>query len=954
MPIRPILLLLIAALLPVEAASQTGNPPSDVHALIESFSRAYESGDADALASLFAETMPVRHKIIMESTHRARCMTVRHRTIESWAPGGEGGQATLEWDVVLRDRAADFQRATLTHYVLDIVRVNGAPRIKTLIYGEEQLVKAVVEAPDDATAAAALQGKACHLNEVFAVAGADLLVNLVDRNMIDVSRRGLPRIRALTAGMGPYADAALTTVDSLFVRKDGKYGEAVQIAEESLRKARASGDADMIARTLNSVARALQYFTGNSRRSEPYFEEVLALTPRLVNQPAANRAAGLLAASLNERGSWNSALHYAAMAMRIAEQSNDRWGFFNTTTLLSNIHAEQGDCRAAIQHAREAIRWAEQLGFPTGVTGSWRDIANCAMQLGDDALFREAIDKAIASGKTLASAADRAGLLTGSYAHLARWHLQRREMAEADEALIAALEHDPQNPDAFVRASMTDTLAMLRERQGRLEEAVERATAAQAMRATAESTHNLDSWVIAASALRKLGRRDEAYARLRQAVSLAEAHRTRVTGHELQRSLYLRAHLTPFLDLIDMLVEDGKTAEAMEVAGRAKARALLDVLRSNRSEGEGDAQAPEPPAPPVRLEDAAARLPRGTVILEYAVTDRHLHVFRSSVRNGKLDVRVRTVPAVLPELAREIAQIAKRLASRDATYADYVRPLTARLLDAADERAAASAEIAVIIPDAVLWKLPFEALITRDGRHLGEKAALVYAPSLASWLQLLQTQSAAQQGGVLAVANPRIAQHPELPGTEQEARAVAARVSDDRAVVLTGGDATEERVRTHAYARHILHFATHASYDDVNPMYSHLLLAGDSAGAKSANDGRLEAWEILRMPLSADLAVLSACETGRGEVHRGEGLIGLSWAFLAAGCDTVLVSHWRVDNAATKELMVRFYDRWRSADPKTPFAKVTALRDARRALARDARFAHPYYWAPFVLIGAGR
>ena len=131
-------------------------------------------------------------------------------------------------------------------------------------------------------------------------------------------------------------------------------------------------------------------------------------------------------------------------------------------------------------------------------------------------------------------------------------------------------------------------------------------------------------------------------------------------------------------------------------------------------------------------------------------------------------------------------------------------------------------------------------------------------------------------------------------------------------------------------------------------MYSHLLLSRRDGDGE---DGSLEAREMLDLRLRADLVVLSACDTARGDVHAGEGLIGMSWALFAAGSPSVIASQWRVGSARTETLMTTFYREWMKAQ-RTPFAKAHALRAARLALLHDAEFRHPYYWSPFVLIGS--
>jgi CHAT domain-containing protein len=104
----------------------------------------------------------------------------------------------------------------------------------------------------------------------------------------------------------------------------------------------------------------------------------------------------------------------------------------------------------------------------------------------------------------------------------------------------------------------------------------------------------------------------------------------------------------------------------------------------------------------------------------------------------------------------------------------------------------------------------------------------------------------------------------------------------------------------------------------------------------------------MEMSLPADLAVLSACETGRGRVSQGEGLVGLSWAFSVAGCPTTIVSQWKVDSRSTSRLMRRFP---RDLSDGRPTAD--ALRAAALAVKADPLYAHPFYWAGFVVMGPG-
>jgi CHAT domain-containing protein len=144
--------------------------------------------------------------------------------------------------------------------------------------------------------------------------------------------------------------------------------------------------------------------------------------------------------------------------------------------------------------------------------------------------------------------------------------------------------------------------------------------------------------------------------------------------------------------------------------------------------------------------------------------------------------------------------------------------------------------------------------------------------------------------------------------------------------------------------------------DDGNALYSALLLTGDADG--TAEDGRLEARELMDIPLAADLVVLSACETARGRIGAGEGVLGLSWAILLAGSASTVVSQWKVDDESTSQLMISLHRHLRQTRagpaPRGASDVAGALRGAALQVMRDTRYRHPFYWAGFRVVGFGR
>jgi CHAT domain-containing protein len=178
---------------------------------------------------------------------------------------------------------------------------------------------------------------------------------------------------------------------------------------------------------------------------------------------------------------------------------------------------------------------------------------------------------------------------------------------------------------------------------------------------------------------------------------------------------------------------------------------------------------------------------------------------------------------------------------------------------------------------------------------------------------------------------------------------VLKRVYPGHAETWTGRDASEARVMSAAPGASVLHLACHGFVDERFPMESGLALAIDPGHGDAGDNGLLQAWEIFeRLRLDADLVTLSACDTGLGQEDAGEGLLGLTWAFLYAGADSVLASLWSVSDASTAALMARFYRELSAGVPE-----AEALRRAQLALLDDPRDRAPFYWAPFHLVGAG-
>jgi CHAT domain-containing protein/predicted negative regulator of RcsB-dependent stress response len=305
----------------------------------------------------------------------------------------------------------------------------------------------------------------------------------------------------------------------------------------------------------------------------------------------------------------------------------------------------------------------------------------------------------------------------------------------------------------------------------------------------------------------------------------------------------------------------------------------------------------------------------------------------------------------------------------------------------------------LVVADGALNYVPFEALVKGQGgadyaslNYLVKSNEVAYAPSASVLAALRQRGNPTTAGNFLVVADPIFrSDDPRLKGNvdgqttgatrgiglglESAIKDVAgqtgvglqlARLSGTRieaeeiaAIARAGGNqpdvwmdlnASEENVRNREIANYrIVHVATHGLLNAERPQFSGLVL---SLVGNKTGDGFLRTDEIFNLKLGAPLVMLSACETGLGKEKRGEGVIGLTRAFMYAGAPTIGVSLWSVSDKATAELMTSFYRRL--LDSSRPAGPASAMRDAQLTMIAGKKYSAPFYWAPFVLVGEWR
>lgn len=243
----------------------------------------------------------------------------------------------------------------------------------------------------------------------------------------------------------------------------------------------------------------------------------------------------------------------------------------------------------------------------------------------------------------------------------------------------------------------------------------------------------------------------------------------------------------------------------------------------------------------------------------------------------------------------------------------------------------------LIVPTQNLWMVPFESLPgLQQNKFLVQERSLSYSPSLSLLVRYRQLQKSRKSaGGALVLGGAEYGEDvAPLPYATLEAESIAESWSES--TLYTGAKATESAYLKNPSRQnsHLIHIATHGVLGE----HPALLLTPENGG-----DGRLDMAEILAAPIDAELVTLSACSSGRGWVKPGEGVVGLSRAFLHAGASSVMVSLWNVNDQSTFQLMSLFYENLEGSGPSK------ALRKAQLEMIEAGAPLHQ--WAPFVIVG---
>jgi CHAT domain-containing protein/tetratricopeptide (TPR) repeat protein len=394
------------------------------------------------------------------------------------------------------------------------------------------------------------------------------------------------------------------------------------------------------------------------------------------------------------------------------------------------------------------------------------------------------------------------------------------------------------------------------------------------------------------------------------------------------------------------LAEDKGDQRSAEVADRYRltvARYERQIARLfRRLEVESPGAAGGQSRASVTAADLCDTLQTGETAVEYFMTGEHVSAFvvtRDGLRVARAVAGRREVERLLATLRFQLEKFNYGPAYVEAHFSQ-LRRATNETLSALYDRLLAPlrsmmiGERLIIIPHGELHYIPFQALKAGE-QYLMDSFEISYAPS-ASVLKLCRARRRAREAAPAVAGDGQLVAlglvESGTPSIEDEIRQLAEIFPG--AVTFVGEAATRENLFKAAPQARFLHLASHGFFRRDNPMFSFLKLA----------DAQLNFYSLLDLQLNAELVTLSACHTGVNRVFPGDELHGLMRGFLYAGAPSVIASLWAVSDHSTAELMREMY-----AGIRAGLSKRAALRRAQ--LAVKETYGHPYYWAPFVLMG---
>lgn len=672
-----------------------------------------------------------------------------------------------------------------------------------------------------------------------------------------------------------------------------KYAEAEADFRSTLSIAREQKLPQLEASALGSLGNVALRQYQYDKAIEQY-KSALRVSTALHENSSVAKTLGNIAWGYFELGDFENALSLFNQAVEASKRSGLVADRVYWLTGVANSNFALGDFKAAESALQQAIKFARASDEKNTLDECLNDLSAVALETGDiDAAERY---------NTEASNLEQSGIDRSQFLYSAliraRIYSNRRDFAEA-EPLFKKIAVDPATTKAD-RWEAKARLAKLYDDENRVAEA------------------EREYWEV-------IGTFEEA---------------RRSVGQDELRLSFLSGGIRYYDDYVEFLINHGRSNDALKAAELSRALTLTEGTSSKVNTLKASLR-----ATPVAQPQAVAKRLSATLLFYWIGQKRsYLWVITPAATayftlpaGSKIDPMVKTYREAVAG-SNDVAETAK--AAGEELYATLVAP--ARKFIAQNSRV-------ILLPDGSLYSLNFETLIVPEPKpHFWIEDVTIKTASSLSLLTSAANRPPAKQKNLLLVGDALKAsdEFEQLPQAEDEMRIVQGYFQESSRTVLKREQATPSAYLGSNPERYAyLHFVTHGTASRARPLESAVILSKEPGG----DTYKLYARDIVTRHLNAELVTISACNGSGTRAYSGEGLVGLSWAFVRAGAHNVIAALWEVSNApSTAQLMDSFYKGLSSG--KDP---ATALRDAKLSFLHSSStnsvFRKPYYWAPFQL-----
>jgi len=797
---------------------------------------------------------------------------------------------------------------------------------------------------------------------------------------------------------------SLNNMGNVYMDYLADYEEAINYFEQALR-IKKELDELLLQGTIQENIGICYKNMGSYAEAFKHFSEAEKIYTKLDNQAERQKNLSEIGALYSDAGEYVKAIQYFQQSLDIAKKSPYALWEIQTLNNMATTFAKSGDPAQAEELYTLALQKAKSASAKGWQCDIENNLGSLATKQKHYARAKKWFDKSLSICRDINNIRQESSL----YINYGELYLKTNSLAIAEEYFRKSLNiaEKIQSPENLWQSYFG--IAKVNKKSGDLQRAVAYCDSAishiESIRASIKSAslqesftnEKFDVYETIIFLLFELGQEDKAFeymekSKARNLLEILSRNKAvikkGISPEYLQRKQELEYVLSTLENkLADAYISNSNAGQNIEIIQdslkniRQRYNRLLEEIEMNHPKYSQLFRNKKE----ISLRDIQDKLPDETTLIEYLAGRDATLVWIIDVDNAfckKIDIGRKAVDDMVTKLLkpfREVREgVIKNLSDVDyditlshKLYSTFIKPFEGNF---------ENKNHLIIVPDAALYYLPFESLVTgmndtpadnsilfdtfRHATYLVQKYSISYSPS-ALMLCNEPNKTTRKHGKLLAFGAPDFSQKERRSADDVDLFATRSARGfifyplreSEREVkqickIMKPSDfylhqnATEALFKKLASTSSFIHLSTHCVVDENQPLFSKIIF---TQTADDAEDGFLHTYEIFNMQLDADLVTLSACETGLGKYNRGEGIDGLSRAFMYAGARSLLVSLWSIDEYSA-ELMTPFYKYLKQGMDK-PHALRKAKIDLINMQKEGISFSHPFLWSPFILIG---